>query len=317
MSEHRPTTPGDPKPQVDPEPQVDPNPQGAPDPTEALPPVDATTEIPSADAAPAWTATDESEHELRTAHVPTTDEGAGIPPVPPSAPAAAGPSVAGFGASGPGGGSRIGSAWRSVWGNGWGKAAVIGVAALATLAIVAAIGLSAFAFGHHGDRDERNGGRNQSMQRGGWGDDEQGQDGQGQSGRQKGQGQRGTNQMPNQMGPNQMPNQPGALPDGSTLPGAGRSGALAGLGNVLHGEVVVGGTNTRTVLYQVGEVTEFTAGQSLTVKSADGFTATYAVTADTAGATSALTVGATVRVIADKDGAKATRVQVLQAGATN
>ena len=311
MSEHRPTTPGDPNP------QVDPNPQGAPDPTEALPPVDATTEIPSADAAPAWTAIDESEHELRTAHVPTTDEGAGIPPVPPSAPAAAGPSVAGFGASGPGGGSRIGSAWRSVWGNGWGKAAVIGVATLATLAIVAAIGLSAFAFGHHGDRDERNGGRNQSMQRGGWGDDEQGQDGQGQSGRQKGQGQRGTNQMPNQMGPNQMPNQPGALPDGSTLPGAGRSGALAGLGNVLHGEVVVGGTNTRTVLYQVGEVTEFTAGQSLTVKSADGFTATYAVTADTAGATSALTVGATVRVIADKDGAKATRVQVLQAGATN
>ena len=204
-----------------------------------------------------------------------------------------------------------------MWGNGWGKAAVIGVAALATLAIVAAIGLSAFAFGHHGDRDERNGGRNQSMQRGGWGDDEQGQDGQGQSGRQKGQGQRGTNQMPNQMGPNQMPNQPGALPDGSTLPGAGRSGALAGLGNVLHGEVVVGGTNTRTVLYQVGEVTEFTAGQSLAVKSADGFTATYAVTADTAGATSALTVGATVRVIADKDGAKATRVQVLQAGATN
>ncbi|CCH69320.1 hypothetical protein BN10_1490007 [Phycicoccus elongatus Lp2] len=317
MSEHRPTTPGDPKPQVDPNPQGAPNPQGSPDPTEALPPVDATTEIPSADAAPAWTAIDESEHELRTAHVPTTDEGAGIPPVPPSAPAAAGPSVAGFGASGPGGGSRIASAWRSVWGNGWGKAAIIGVAALATLAIVAAIGLSAFAFGHHGDRDGRNGGRNQSMQRGGWGDDEQGQDGQGQSGRQKGQGQRGTNQMPNQMGPNQMPNQPGALPDGSTLPGAGRSGALAGLGNVLHGEVVVGGTNTRTVLYQVGEVTEFTAGQSLAVKSADGFTATYAVTADTAGATGALTVGATVRVIADKDGAKATRVQVLQAGATN
>ena len=315
MSEHRPTTPGDPNPQVDPEPQVDPNPQGAPDPTEALPRVDATTEIPSADAAPAWAAIDESEHELRTAHVPTTDEGAGIPPVPPSAPAAAGPSVAGFGASGPGGGSRIGSAWRSVWGNGWGKAAVIGVAALATLAIVAAIGLSAFAFGHHGDRDGRNGGRNQSMQRGGWGDDEQGQGNPGRG--QQGRGQRGTNQMPNQMGPNQMPNQPGALPDGSTLPGAGRSGALAGLGNVLHGEVVVGGTNTRTVLYQVGEVTEFTAGQSLTVKSADGFTATYAVTADTAGATGALTVGATVRVIADKDGAKATRVQVLQAGATN
>ena len=44
--------------------------------------------------------------------------------------------------------------------------------------------------------------------------------------------------------------------------------------------------------HQAGEVTEFTAGQSLTVKSADGFTATYAVTADTAGATSALTVGA-------------------------
>ena len=202
-----------------------------------------------------------------------------------------------------------------MWGNGWGKAAVIGVAALATLAIVAAIGLSAFAFGHHGDRDERNGGRNQSMQRGGWGDDEQGQGNPGRG--QQGQGQRGTNQMPDQMGPNHMPNQPGALPDGSTLPGAGRSGALAGLGNVLHGEVVVGGTNTRTVLYQVGEVTEFAAGQSLTVKSADGFTATYAVTADTAGATSALTVGATVRVIADKDGAKATRVQVLQAGATN
>ena len=103
---------------------------------------------------------------------------------------------------------------------------------------------------------------------------------------------------------------------GDVLGNTGGLGALP-LGQVLHGEVVVGGTNTRTVLYQVGEVTEFTAGQSLTVKSADGFTATYAVTADTAGATSALTVGATVRVIADTDGAKATRVQVLQAGATN
>lgn len=90
-----------------------------------------------------------------------------------------------------------------------------------------------------------------------------------------------------------------------------------GIGGVLHGEITIlqGGTPT-SLLVQLGEVTKVTANQSVTVKSSDGFAATYALTADTAypmNGASALTVGSQVRVIATKDGAKATRIAVVTA----
>ena len=85
-----------------------------------------------------------------------------------------------------------------------------------------------------------------------------------------------------------------------------------GLGGVLHGEVVVGGATPKTVLYQTGEVTELTAGSSLTVKSTDGFSATYALTPTSIIPTTGLAQGTTVRVIADKDGAKVTRLELVR-----
>ena len=78
--------------------------------------------------------------------------------------------------------------------------------------------------------------------------------------------------------------EPGAGPAGPAgmggMAGGVRPGALTG-GPALHGEVIVpnsDGTFT-TVLVQRGEVTAVSA-TSITVKSADGFTQEYAVTAD-------------------------------------
>ncbi len=261
-------------------------------------------------------------------------------PVPPVPPAAAGSPAPGFL-------SRFGAAWRHAWSTTLGKVAIIGASALAVVALLGAIGLAAFAGGrmHDGGRDAWSGacadlqqgqsGRGQGQgpmgpgrgQGRGWqdcSDDEQGPMGQqGRGQRQWGEGQDpkagdsmgqgGMGQMgPGQMGPGQMG--PGQLGEGNpTAPG--RAGMNGLLGNVLHGEVVIGGTTPKTVLYQVGQVTEFTAGSSLSVKSSDGFTATYALTADTTGPASGLAKGATVRVLADKDGAKATRIMVV-GGAT-
>jgi hypothetical protein len=60
-------------------------------------------------------------------------------------------------------------------------------------------------------------------------------------------------------------------------------------------------------------VTKVEAGKSLTVKSSDGFEATYALTGSTTygrGGAAGVVTGATVRVLAVKDGAKATLVAV-------
>ena len=51
---------------------------------------------------------------------------------------------------------------------------------------------------------------------------------------------------------------------------------LAAMGAVLHGEFTTNLTGTPTVMVvQTGQVTAYTAGKSLTVKSTDGFEATY------------------------------------------
>ena len=86
------------------------------------------------------------------------------------------------------------------------------------------------------------------------------------------------------------------------------------LGAVLHGEFTTNLTGTPTVMVvQTGQVTAYTAGKSLTVKSTDGFEATYTLdgTATTAGRNAApLATGVQVRVVAAKDGMKVTALVV-------
>jgi hypothetical protein len=89
-------------------------------------------------------------------------------------------------------------------------------------------------------------------------------------------------------------------------------GAGGGLGMVQHGDFSVrgaDGTDTAMTL-QRGTVTA-ASGTSLTVKSADGFTATYAVDSSTRGRTTNLAKGDTVLVIAHKAGAKAVLIRAV------
>ena len=83
---------------------------------------------------------------------------------------------------------------------------------------------------------------------------------------------------------------------------------------MLHGEFTTSVTGTPTVMVvQTGQVTAYTAGKSLAVKSSDGFTATYTLdgTAPVLGnAATPVAVGATVRVVAAKEGMKVTAVVV-------
>ncbi len=85
-------------------------------------------------------------------------------------------------------------------------------------------------------------------------------------------------------------------------------------GGVLHGEYTTGVTGTPVVMVvQVGEVTAYTAGKSITVKSADGFEGTYDLSGQVATTRIGVpvAVGAQVRVVAAKDGMKATRLAVV------
>jgi hypothetical protein len=90
-------------------------------------------------------------------------------------------------------------------------------------------------------------------------------------------------------------------------------GATA-LGDVQHGEFTVQ-DNGKTVVMtlQRGEVTKASA-TSLTVRSADSFTATYVVGADTRGRAANAKVGDTVLVVAEKAGAKAVLVAATRKG---
>jgi hypothetical protein len=92
---------------------------------------------------------------------------------------------------------------------------------------------------------------------------------------------------------------------------------MLGMGGALHGEFVVkqsDGTGYQTVATQVGEVTEVSSS-SVTVKSADGYSRTYAVTKDTLVNSTRDGIGSVekghkVHVFATVSGDKATAVQL-------
>jgi hypothetical protein len=95
-----------------------------------------------------------------------------------------------------------------------------------------------------------------------------------------------------------------------------RGGPGMGLGGAVHGELVVPapGGGYQTVLVQRGKVTAVSS-TSITLKSADGFTSTYAVTADTmvnAGRDGIATIkkGADANVLAVKKAGKATALRI-------
>ncbi len=192
--------------------------------------------------------------------------------------------------------------WREATSTTGGRVATIIAAVFAAVVVVGAVGLGASAIGRMGGDDRRAVGPVQAN-RGQGGRPGQGP-GQGLGqGPGMGQGRRGFGDGPG--GDAARPGQDGGL---GLMPGLGT------LGNVLHGELVTGGSSGTTILYQVGTVTAYTKGSSLAVKSSDGFAASYQVNSNShlVGNTSTgITVGDTVRVIATKDGPTVSTVQIV------
>jgi len=92
------------------------------------------------------------------------------------------------------------------------------------------------------------------------------------------------------------------------------------MGKALHGEATLGGKKHRVVVFQRGPV-EKISDTSLTVKSKDGFTASYALTPETKVrkkkadlALSDIKVGDRVRVVATKDGSAVTANRIRALG---
>ena len=112
---------------------------------------------------------------------------------------------------------------------------------------------------------------------------------------------------------------------GSASGARAKAGALRKLGKrVLHGEFTVQGKDgVKTVDTQLGAITAVSS-TSLDVRSSDGYTQTWALTADTkvradkkAGTSADLTVGETVRLLGPKTGGAATvRLAVVVPAAT-
>ncbi|QIM21818.1 hypothetical protein G7075_12925 [Phycicoccus sp. HDW14] len=188
---------------------------------------------------------------------------------------------------------------------------------LATLLVVAVIGLGAALIGTHGRGDVARGqawfGRD---------DGRPGMDGQrdpNSGPMMRGQRQRGgTDGQGRRQG--QQGQQPGSGDDSGLPQGrqrgitGGMMGGMNGLDDVLHGEFTTTVTGSPVVMVlQVGEVTAYTVSTSVTVKSTDGFEGTYDLTGPYASTRIGLPlqVGAQVRVVAAKDGMKATRLSVL------
>lgn len=205
--------------------------------------------------------------------------------------------------------------WDEATSTGGGRAALGLAAAMAALLVVVGVGLTAalvvshqrgdrgFAMGERdrGDRFDEEG-PGMGMGRGNGMNPNDG------PGRNNGQGNgNGVPQRPGQGAP-VAPGAPGGPRQGMGEGG----GAGAALGAVLHGEFTTSVTGTPTVMVvQTGQVTAYTAGKSLAVKSTDGFTATYTLdgTAPVIGkAATPVAVGATVRVVAAKEGMKVTAV---------
>jgi hypothetical protein len=87
-----------------------------------------------------------------------------------------------------------------------------------------------------------------------------------------------------------------------------------GLGNVQHGEFTVQQNGKSVVMtLQRGTVTK-ASSTSVSVKSDDGFTATYVIGTDTRTRAGAPAVGDSVLVVAEKSGAKAVLITATRTG---
>jgi hypothetical protein len=178
---------------------------------------------------------------------------------------------------------------------------LIAVAVLGALLLVTGVGLVAALVSHDGwGRDDRVGMGSQ------WGP------GQGMgpgNGKGKGNGPGMGNRDRGQAVPEDLDDY--GMPNGR---GLGRGG-MPGAGAVLHGEFTTSLTGTPTVMvFQTGEVTAYTAGKSVTVRSSDDFEGTYALdpsaTASIRGVAQ-LGTGAQVYVLAAKEGMKVTQLAVV------
>jgi hypothetical protein len=190
--------------------------------------------------------------------------------------------------------------WREATATTGGRIATIVAAALAVVAVVGVIALGAAAIGRIGD-DRHTVGAAQA---------DRGEGMPGPGGRSFGDGT-------GPFGQRAPGGRSGRVP--GVQNGLGGLGGLPALGGLLHGEFVAqgSGSGTTTMLFQVGEVTAYTRGSSLAVRSSDGFATTYRVDANShlvASAVSSVSVGDQVRVLARKDGPTVTMVQVVSTG---
>lgn len=200
-----------------------------------------------------------------------------------------------------------------------GRVALVAGAVFATLLLVTGVGLATAAvvggilYAHGGDErvslSERGPGQGKGLALG----HETNKGGAPGMGRGLGQGQGP------ERGQGQNPGQGQGRGNGLGGPGNGNGNGMGmgrqGLGapDVLHGEFTTNVTGTPTVMVvQSGQVTQYSAGKSLTVRSADGFEATYALDATVASMRGAadLAAGAQVQVVAAKEGMKLTRLSV-------
>jgi hypothetical protein len=218
-------------------------------------------------------------------------------------------------------GGREPSGPRRWWGQLTGGARVAVGLGAAAVVVVLVLGLGAVAWGigrYVGHGDGRGvGGREWSSQQErpgmgdmGWGRGQEGPNGRGNGLGNNGKG-KGSGNGNNGKGSNGNGNGPGrnGLAGGG---GAGGMGALLGRGGVLlHGEFTTDLTGTPTVMVvQSGQVTAYTQGASLAVKSSDGYEATYTLDASTVLSSTSVSTGSSVTVLAAKDGMKAIRVMV-------
>lgn len=239
---------------------------------------------------------------------------AAAPATPPSGPPPVGPPAPATG--GPGGPPpRRPGLWRQATSTTGGLIAVIVACALTAflvLGVIGTLGLVAVRAASHDDhprmervREDRQGlppGQQRKLDR-----------------QQQGPGQRGNGNdkgVPDRPGPgNGLGNGPGnGLGNG---PGNGMGqlmrGAM-GLGDVQHGEFTVQQDGKAVVMIlQRGSVTKASA-TSVTVKSDDNFSGTYAIDDQTRGRTGALAVGDSVVVVAEKTGAKAVIITATRKG---
>lgn len=230
----------------------------------------------------------------------------------PAWPAGAVPAAAASAPAGPARPSGPSRWWGEATSSDGGRAALIVVAILGALLLVTGIGLVVALASHGGwGRDERVSMGNQ------WGPG----NGMGQGNRQgkgNGNGPGMGNRNRGQAAPDDDFDDDGlgggmgnGLGNGM---GMGRGG-MPGAGAVLHGEFTTSLTGTPTVMvFQTGQVTAYTAGKSVTVRSTDGFEGTYALDASTTATTRSaarLATGSQVYVLAAKEGMKVTRLAVV------